>query len=48
MEAMGVWVNNIIQEGNKFISKFTNVYAEGEALSGEIQTLVPVWETELS
>ena len=48
MEAMGNWVNNMIQEGNKFISKFTDVYAEGETLSGEIQTLVPVWEEELA
>ena len=44
-EAMGNWINNMIQEGNKFISEFTNVYAEGEALSGEVQMLVPVWET---
>ena len=37
-EAMGNWVNNMIQVGNKFISKFTNVYAEGETLTREIQT----------
>ena len=47
-EAMGNWVKNMIQEGNIFISKFTDVYAEGEILSGEIQTLVPVWEAELA
>ena len=47
-EAMGNWVNNMIQEGKKFISEFTDVYTEGEALSGKIQMLVPVWETELS
>ena len=35
-EAMGNWVNNMIQEGNKFISKFTDVYTEGKTLSGEI------------
>ena len=38
----------MIQEGNKFISEFNDVYAEGETLSGEIQTLVPVWEIELA
>ena len=47
-EAMGNWVNSMIQEGNKFIYEFTGVYAEGETLLGEIQTLVPVWETELA
>ena len=38
----------MIQEGNKFIYEFTGVYAEGETLSGEIQTLVPVSEIELA
>ena len=47
-KVVGSWVNNMIQEGNKFISEFTNVYAEGETLTGEIQTLVPMWETEVS
>ena len=41
------WVDIIIKEGNKFISKFTSVYAKGETLLGEIQTLILVWETEL-
>ena len=47
-EAMGNWVNNMIQEGNKFIYEFTDVYTEGETLSREIQTLVAIWETELA
>ena len=47
IDAMKGWVDSIIKEGNKFISKFTSVYAEGETLLGEIQTLVPRWETEL-
>ena len=38
----------MIQEGNKFIFEFTGVYTEGETLSREIQTLVPVWETKLA
>ena len=41
-------MNNIIQEGNKFIVEFIDIYTEGETLSGEIQTLVPVWEVELT
>ena len=41
-------MDTIIKEGNKFILEFTNVYAEGESLLGEIQTLVPGWEVELS
>ena len=44
---MKSWVDIIMKEGNKFISEFTSVYAEGKTLLGEIQTLVPVWETEL-
>ena len=46
--AMKRWVDIIMKEGSKFISEVTSVYVEGEALLGEIQTLVPVWETELS
>ena len=46
-DAMKSWVDIIMKEGNKFISKFTSVYAEGETLLGEIQTLVPIWEIEL-
>ena len=38
----------MIQEGKKFIYEFTDVHVEGEKLSMEIQTLVPVWETELA
>ena len=45
---MKSWVDSMSKEGNKFISKFTSVYAEGEILLGEIQTLVPGWETELA
>jgi hypothetical protein len=45
--AMINWVDNIIKEGNKFISEFTDVYAEGEIFLKEIQTLLLVWETEL-
>ena len=47
-DAMGKWINGMIQEGNKFIFEFTNVYTEGETLLGEIQTLVLGWETELA
>ena len=45
--AMRDQVDIIIKEGNKFISEFISVYAEGESLLGEIQTLVLVWEMEL-
>lgn len=45
---MTCWVDNIIKMVNKFISKFTSVYAKCETLIGEIQTLVPIWETELA
>lgn len=38
----------MIQEGNKFIYEYSDVYTEGEILSGEIQNLVPVWEAELA
>jgi len=34
------WMDAIIKEGNKFILEFTNVYAEGETLLGEIQILI--------
>lgn len=37
-----------MDQGNKFISEVTSVYSEGEALLGEIQTLIPVWEAELA
>ncbi|GLJ06800.1 hypothetical protein SUGI_0048610 [Cryptomeria japonica] len=47
-DAVVSWVNNILEQGNKFISEITSIYSEGEALLGEIQTLIPVWETELS
>ncbi len=43
-DAMKDWVNAIIKEGNEFILKFNNIYAEGELLLGEIKTLVPGWE----
>ena len=46
LDAMKDWVDAIIKEGNKFILEFTNVYAEGESLLGEIQTLIPRWETK--
>ena len=48
IDVMGNWINSLIQDHNKFIFEFTGVYAEGETLSGEIQTLVPIWETELA
>ena len=35
-EAMGNWVNNMIQDDKNFILEFTDVYAEGETLSREI------------
>ena len=47
-DAMTNWVNNIIDQGNKFIYEVTSVYSKGEALLGEIQTLIPVWEVELA
>ena len=47
-DAMKDWVDGIIKDGNKFIFEFTNVYAEGESLLGEIQTSVPRWEIEQS
>ena len=47
VDVINNWVDIIIKEGNKFISEFTSVYAEGESLLGEIHTLVPVWETKL-
>ena len=43
---MQEWVNAIIKEDNKFILEFTTVYAKGETLLGEAQTLIPGWETE--
>ena len=46
-DAMKSWVDIIIKEGNKFIYEFMSVYAEGETLLGEIQTLILGWETEL-
>ena len=46
LDAMKHWVDAIIKEGNKFILEFTNVYAKGESLLGEIQTLIPGWEAE--
>jgi hypothetical protein len=42
-DAMINWVDNIIKEGNKFIYEFASVYAEGEKLLGEIQTLLLGW-----
>ena len=48
LDAMQDWVNAIIKEGNKFILELTTMYAEGEMLLGEIQTLIPGWETEQS
>ena len=46
VDAMKEWVEAIIDEGNKFILEFTSVYAEGESLLGEIQTLIPGGEVE--
>ncbi len=40
------WVEVIIEEGNKFILEFINVYVEGESLLGVIQTLIPECEAE--
>lgn len=48
VDAMKGWVDTIIKEGNRFILEFMNVYVEGESLLGEIQTLIPGWETEQS
>ena len=47
-DAMVNWVNNIINQGKKFISEVVSVYFEGEALLKEIQTLIPVREAELA
>lgn len=44
--AIQEWVASIVKEGSKFILDFTTMYAEGEVLLGEIQTLVPIWEAD--